>query len=60
VDSGQSFTDDVYAASLPGVHPANLTWFQGNLFEWVADWVPRSTTCGSWHAAVSRTNDGTR
>jgi hypothetical protein len=20
----------------------------GNLFEWVADWVPRSTTCGSW------------
>lgn len=20
----------------------------GNLCEWVADWVPRSTTCGSW------------
>jgi formylglycine-generating enzyme required for sulfatase activity len=20
----------------------------GNLYEWVADWVPQSTTCGSW------------
>ena len=20
----------------------------GNVYEWVADWVPRSTTCGSW------------
>jgi formylglycine-generating enzyme required for sulfatase activity len=20
----------------------------GNLWEWVADWVPRSTNCGSW------------
>jgi len=20
----------------------------GNLYEWVADWVPRSTTCGTW------------
>jgi formylglycine-generating enzyme required for sulfatase activity len=20
----------------------------GNLWEWVADWVPRSTTCGNW------------
>jgi hypothetical protein len=22
----------------------------GNLWEWVADWVPRSSTCGSWPA----------
>jgi formylglycine-generating enzyme required for sulfatase activity len=29
----------------------------GNLYEWVADWVPRSTTCGSWSPGVSPTDD---
>lgn len=29
----------------------------GNLWEWVADWVPRSTTCGTWSAGVSPTGD---
>jgi len=29
----------------------------GNLFEWVADWVPRSTACGRWSAGVSPTGD---
>ena len=29
----------------------------GNLWEWVADWVPRSTTCGMWSAGVSPTGD---
>ncbi len=29
----------------------------GNLYEWVADWVPRSTACGSWSAGVSPTGD---
>lgn len=29
----------------------------GNLYEWVADWMPRSTTCGSWSAGVSPTSD---
>jgi formylglycine-generating enzyme required for sulfatase activity len=29
----------------------------GNLNEWVADWVPRSTGCGTWSAAVSPTGD---
>jgi formylglycine-generating enzyme required for sulfatase activity len=29
----------------------------GNLFEWVADWVPLSTACGSWSVAVSPTGD---
>jgi hypothetical protein len=29
----------------------------GNLDEWVADWVPRSTTCGTWSAGVSPTGD---
>ena len=29
----------------------------GNLEEWVADWVPRSTTCGSWSPVVSPTGD---
>ena len=29
----------------------------GNLYEWVADWVPRSTTCGTWGAGVSPTGD---
>ena len=121
-DSGQNCTNDIYAASLPGVMPsANITWFQaqqactnagkrlpsnaewqaavagtpdpggddgttdcntasafkaiatgsrtacmsargafdmvGNLYEWVADWVPRSTACGTWSAVVSPTGD---
>src|SRR5262249_46826980 len=29
----------------------------GNLYEWVADWVPRSTACGAWSAGVSPTGD---
>ncbi len=29
----------------------------GNLDEWVADWVPRSTACGTWSAGVSPTGD---
>ncbi len=29
----------------------------GNLYEWVADWVPRSTACGTWRAGVSPTGD---
>ncbi|MGH8577347.1 MAG: formylglycine-generating enzyme family protein [Gammaproteobacteria bacterium] len=29
----------------------------GNLYEWVADWVPRSTTCGTWNAGSSPTGD---
>jgi formylglycine-generating enzyme required for sulfatase activity len=29
----------------------------GNLYEWVADWVPRSTACGTWSGAVTATGD---
>ena len=30
----------------------------GNLYEWVADWVPRSTgDCGTWNVGVSPTVD---
>jgi formylglycine-generating enzyme required for sulfatase activity len=29
----------------------------GNLYEWVADWMPRSTACGTWSAGVSPTGD---
>lgn len=29
----------------------------GNLAEWVADWVPRSTACGTWSAGASPTGD---
>ena len=29
----------------------------GNVYEWVADWVPRSTACGSWSPGVSPTDD---
>jgi formylglycine-generating enzyme required for sulfatase activity len=29
----------------------------GNLFEWVADWVPRSTACGIWSVGLSPTGD---
>jgi hypothetical protein len=29
----------------------------GNVWEWVEDWVPRSTGCGSWSVASSPTGD---
>jgi hypothetical protein len=29
----------------------------GNLSEWVADWVPHSTTCGTWNPTVIATGD---
>jgi hypothetical protein len=29
----------------------------GNLSEWVADWVPRSTVCGSWSPGISPTGN---
>jgi formylglycine-generating enzyme required for sulfatase activity len=29
----------------------------GNLYEWVADWGPRSTGCGTWTATISPTSD---
>jgi hypothetical protein len=29
----------------------------GNLQEWVADWVPRSTVCATWSAGLSPTGD---
>jgi formylglycine-generating enzyme required for sulfatase activity len=29
----------------------------GNLYEWVADWLPRSTGCGTWSGGVSPTGD---
>ncbi len=29
----------------------------GNLYEWVAEWVPRSTACGGWDPEVSPTGD---
>jgi hypothetical protein len=29
----------------------------GNLWEWVADWVPASSPCGTWSAGVSPTGD---
>ena len=118
--SGQNCTDDIFAASLPGVSPSDyVTWFQaqaacenarkrlpsnaewqaaangspdpgpdngttdcnstgagpvntgsrsscksargaydmvGNLSEWIAEWTPRSTGCGTW-GATSPTGD---
>jgi formylglycine-generating enzyme required for sulfatase activity len=29
----------------------------GNLYEWVADWVPRATACGAWSPGMSPTGD---
>jgi len=29
----------------------------GNLYEWVADWIPRSNSCGAWSGGISPTGD---
>jgi len=29
----------------------------GNVYEWVADWIPRSTGCGAWGIGTSPTGD---
>jgi formylglycine-generating enzyme required for sulfatase activity len=29
----------------------------GNVYEWVADWVPRATACAAWSPSVSPTGD---
>jgi hypothetical protein len=29
----------------------------GNLHEWVADWTPKSTACGTWNPSTSLTGD---
>lgn len=29
----------------------------GNVYEWVADWTPKSTTCGAWSPLTSPTSD---
>src|SRR5690606_21045489 len=46
-------TFSVFAATLTGSRSACVSThgafdMVGNLFEWVADWVPRSTACGTW------------
>jgi formylglycine-generating enzyme required for sulfatase activity len=46
-------TDSVHAAVNTGSRSACVSRFGafdmvGNLYEWVADWVPRSLNCGSW------------
>lgn len=56
-------TNSVMAAALTGSRSACISTrgafdMVGNLFEWVADWVPRSTACGgTWSAGVSPTGD---
>jgi len=55
-------TNSTWAAVLTGsrsscVSPDGAFDMVGNLLEWVADWVPQSTACGTWSADVSSTND---
>jgi hypothetical protein len=55
-------TNSVFAATLTGSRSSCKSArgafdMVGNLYEWVADWVPRSTTCGTWSAGVSPTGD---
>ena len=55
-------TDSTYAVAATGSRTSCVSSrgafdMVGNLYEWVADWVPRSTTCGTWSAGVSPTGD---
>jgi len=55
-------TNSVFAATLTGSRSSCKSVrgafdLVGNVFEWVADWVPRSTACGTWSAGVSPTGD---
>ncbi len=55
-------TNSTYAVSATGSRSSCVSTdgafdMVGNLYEWVADWVPRSTTCGSWAPSVSPDGD---
>src|SRR5262245_45162903 len=55
-------TDSVFTAVATGSRSSCVSAdgafdMVGNLTEWVADWVPRSTTCGTWMAGISPTGD---
>lgn len=55
-------TASTYAASLTGSRSACVSArgafdMVGNLHEWVAEWMPASTTCGAWSPGVSPTSD---
>jgi hypothetical protein len=55
-------TSSVFAATLTGSRSSCVSArcafdMVGNLLEWAADWVPRSTSCGTWPAGVSPTVD---
>ena len=49
-----TFTADVVNTGSTGNCKSNYGAFDmvGNVWEWVADWVPRSTACGSWSFAT--------
>ena len=54
----QPGTDPVVTGSRSGCVSADGAYdMVGNLYELVADWVPRSSTCGTWSPTVSPTGD---
>ena len=55
-------TGNAFKAIATGSRPACVSArgafdMVGNVYEWVADWVPGSTRCGVWSPSVSPTDD---
>ncbi len=61
-DNGTTDCNSMSGPSLTGARSACVSSsgafdMVGNLYEMVADWVPRSFGCGTWNAGVSPTDD---
>jgi len=56
-NTGNTFTVSLTGSRSACVSSDGAFDLVGNLYEWVADWVPRSTACGTWSAGVSPTGD---
>ncbi|MGH8583114.1 MAG: SUMF1/EgtB/PvdO family nonheme iron enzyme [Gammaproteobacteria bacterium] len=52
-NTGPPFAVTATGSRTACVSPDGAFDMVGNLLEWVADWIPRSTACGTWSTTVS-------